>query len=389
MPGWNDKKGFLPVGDNMKKKSLTMLSVGDISLGLPHAEFFFEFVAPTLRQADIVVGQVEHLFTERPLKTTDGAAPCDPKGMKALAKAGLTVATLAGNHVWDSGPPGIEDTVNGLCGLGIATVGAGANIDEATKPAIIQKDGVKIGFLDYNCVGLKETYAGKEKAGCAYVHVMTYYDLDYAGPGGPPTIYTFCEPKSFGSMSDNVRRLRSSCDVLVVSLHKGLVHTPVKLAQYEREVTHAAIDAGADIIFSHHAHILKGIEVYRGKVIYHGLSNFVNVVRHLTVDPSKGPDQWAKRRKEIFGFEPDPEYPPFYPFHPEAKNSIIATCTIEGGKIERVGFLPCLVNKKGQPEVLKQDERGRKAFDYVETITRGANLNARYEWDGDEVVILT
>ena len=177
--------------------------------------------------------------------------------------------------------------------------------------------------------------------------------------------------------------------MLVVSLHKGLVHTPVKLAQYEREVTHAAIDAGADIIFSHHAHILKGIEVYRGKVIFHGLGNFVNVVRHLTVDPSKGLDQWAKRRKEIFGFEPDPEYPPFYPFHPEAKHTLIAKCMIEDGEITRVSYLPCLVNKKGAPEILKKDERGQQTFDYVEKITRGADLNARFQWEGDEVVVMT
>ena len=371
-----------------KERSIQMLGLGDISLGLPHAEVFFERVATLLRRADIVVGQVEHPFTDRALKTVDNAAPCNPVGMAVLAKAGLTLATLAGNHIWDSGPSGIEDTINGLRGLGIVTVGAGSDIEEATKPAIVEKAGVRIAFLDYNCVGLKETYAGKEKAGCAYVHVMTHYDLDYACPGGPPTVYTYCESKSLRRMIDNVRDLRSSCDVLVVSLHKGLVHTPVKLAQYEREVTHAAIDAGADIIFSHHAHILKGIEVYRAKVIFHGLGNFVNVVRHLTVDPSKGLDQWAKRRKEIFGFEPDPEYPPFYPFHPEAKHTLIARCIIEDAKISRVSYLPCFINKKGAPEILKRDERGQQTFDYVEKITRGADLNARFAWDGDEVVVL-
>ncbi len=315
-----------------KGRTIQLLGLGDISLGLPDAELFFEPAAMLLCHADIVVGQVEHPFTDRALKTVDNAAPCDPAGMTALAKAGLTVATLAGNHIWDSGPSGIEDTINGLRGLGIVTVGAGANIEEATKPAVVEKGGVRIGFLDYNCVGLKETYAGKEKAGCAYVHVMTHYDLDYACPGGPPTVYTYCESKSLAKMIDNVRDLRPSCDVLVVSLHKGLVHTPVKLAQYEQQITHAAVDAGADLILAHHAHILKGIEVYRGKTIFHGLCNFVTVVKHLTVDPSKGPRQWAKRRKELFGFEPDPEYPN-YPFHPEAKHTLIAKCIIEDGKI--------------------------------------------------------
>jgi poly-gamma-glutamate synthesis protein (capsule biosynthesis protein) len=147
------------------------------------------------------------------------------------------------------------------------------------------------------------------------------------------------------------------------------------------------VDAGADLILAHHAHILKGIEVYRGKTIFHGLCNFVTVVKHLTEDPSKGPQQWAKRRKELFGFEPDPEYPN-YPFHPEAKHTLIAKCIIEDGKIIRVSYLPCFINKKGQPEILKKDERGQQVFDYMNKITRGANLDARYAWEEDEVLIL-
>jgi poly-gamma-glutamate synthesis protein (capsule biosynthesis protein) len=46
-----------------------------------------------------------------------------------------------------------------------------------------------------------------------------------------------------------------------------------------------------------------------------------------------------------------------------------------------------MVNKKGQPEILKHDERGQEVFDYMDKITRGAGLNARYEWEEDEVVI--
>ena len=96
--------------------------------------------------------------------------------------------------------------------------------------------------------------------------------------------------------------------------------------------------------------------------------------------------QWALRRKELFGFAPDPEYPT-YPFHPEAKQTIIARCTVTGGKIRRVSYLPCFVNKKGQPEILKNDERGQQVFNYMVKITKDASLNARYEWDGNEIVI--
>jgi hypothetical protein len=373
----------------MTRKALTMLAVGDLSLGLPNAESFFEGVAPTLRLADVVVGQVEHVFTDRHIETSVGAfaPPFDPKNMSALPFAGFNVATLAGNHVWDSGPPGIEDTLTGLRNHGIAVAGAGMNIDEARKPVIIERDRTRIGFLDYNCVGPKETWATRHKAGCAYVQIITHYELDNPTPGGPPTIYTFPESVSFEANLDDIHKLRPLCDVLVVVFHKGLGHTPIKLAAYEQQISRAAIDAGADLILGHHAHILKGIEVYKGKTVFHGLCNFVTVGRHLTEDPAKGPQQWAKRRKELFGFEPDPEYPT-YPFHPEAKHTMIAKCIIEAGEIKRVSYLPCLINKQGQPEILKREGRGQQVFDYMDKITRGAGLNARYTWEGDEVLIL-
>jgi poly-gamma-glutamate synthesis protein (capsule biosynthesis protein) len=187
-------------------------------------------------------------------------------------------------------------------------------------------------------------------------------------------------------MIDDVHNLRPLCDVLVVALHKGIIHTPIKLARYERDISRAAIDAGADLILGHHAHILKGIEFYKGKAIFHGLNNLIAVLRSLTPKPNQDRQAWARKRRELYNFEPDPEYPA-YPFHPEARQTMIAKFIIEGGKIYRLSYLPCLVNKKSQPELLKNDERGQEVFKYMDKITQGAGLNARYKWEGDEVVI--
>jgi poly-gamma-glutamate synthesis protein (capsule biosynthesis protein) len=140
------------------------------------------------------------------------------------------------------------------------------------------------------------------------------------------------------------------------------------------------------LIISHHAHILKGIERYKGKTIFHGLGNFVAVTRALTPTPGQDSQQWAIRRKELFGFVPDPEYPT-YPFHPEAKQTIIAKCTISGGKITRVSYLPCLINKEGQPIILRNEPAGQQVFDYMAKITNEAGLNAKYDWAGDEIII--
>ena len=58
-----------------------------------------------------------------------------------------------------------------------------------------------------------------------------------------------------------------------------------------------------------------------------------------------------------------------------AENTFSADILIDGGKISRVSYLPCLINAQKQPEVLKNDERGRQVFDFVDTITREASLN--------------
>ena len=374
----------------MSDKTATMLGVGDLMLCMPDPDSYFEMVTPTLKEADVVVGQGEIIFTDRPVKSYSEAMfpPSDPVGMKAIANAGFNVITLATNHIWDSGVPGVEDTLNGFRGLGIKVTGGGMTLDEARTPAIIERKGSKFGFLSYNCIGPKESWATSEKPGCSYVRVLTHYEAQTVQPGVKPAIYTFGEPSSLKAMQDDVRKLREQVDVVVVCLHKGLVHTPATLLDYDHSVSYAAIDAGADVILGTHPHILKGVEIYKGKVIFHSLCNFVTPNKILTSygATSDVAKEWAVKRKELFGFELDPEYPT-YPFHKEAKYSAVAKLAVEDGKIKRVSYLPVLINKQAQPEILKRDSRGQEVFDYMEQITRTAKLNATYSWDGDEIVV--
>jgi len=379
-------------------KTLTVLAVGDIILGKPDAESYFTLAAPVLRSADVVVGQLEIPFTKRVINpyyleipTEIPAIPgCDPSNMSAFPFAGFNVLTLAGNHIWDAGVPGIEDSIDGLRKYDIAFVGAGMNIDEARNHVVIERDGTRFGFLDYNCVGPKLTWATPDKPGCAYVHIITHYELDHPTPGSNlAMVYTFAEPVSLGAMVEDINKLRPLCDILVVAFHKGVGFKPVEIAWYEKQISYAAIDAGADLILGHHAHILKGIEQYKGKIIFHGLGNFVVAMPPVHEEPVTWAfQQWEERMKDIFhGLnEPDTGYTD-YPWQAETAQTIIAKREVDGGQISRASYLPCLINKQGQPEMLKNDERGQRVFDYMDRITREAGLNARYEWEGDEVVV--
>jgi len=374
-----------------KSETLKLMLVGDLILDEPEPDSFFELAQATLHKADLLVGHVEVPHTRRGSEKGFDvpAPPGDPNNLTSLKRAGFHITTLAGNHISDSGPEGIEDTVAGLRQTGIATTGAGMCLDEARRPAVAECRGLRIGTLSYNCVGPKESWAGEKKAGCAYVHVITHYELDHATPGGPPCVYTFAEPGTTDAMLTDVEKVRREVDVLIVALHKGIGHTPAVLAMYERPLAKAVIDAGADIVVGHHAHILRGIETYKGRPVFHGLGNFVTVTRALNVEENPSPErlEWARRRRELFGFEPDPSYPT-YPFHPEARNAIIAVCEIDSGGVRKAGFIPCWINPKGQPEVCGNDARGRVVASYVEQITRKASLNAEFAWDGDHVRFL-
>lgn len=368
---------------------VTVFAVGDIILDEPDPDSFFEPSREVLGAADVVVGHVEvpHSTTTTQVSTDVPAPPSDPAALGALPRAGFSAVTLAGNHIFDAGAEGVLDTVRHARAHGLHTAGAGAGLDEARTPAVVVAHGVRVAVLSYNCVGPRESWATSTKPGAAYVHILTHYELDHASPGGPPRIYTFPEPDHLQWLADDIAAARQRADVVIASFHKGIGHTPAVLAMYEGPLSRAAIDAGADAVLGHHAHILRGIELHRGKPIYHGLGNFVTVTHALTPTGNDVPEReaWARRRKELYGFAPDPDMP-FYPFHPESRNTMIAALRIGDGGALTPGFIPCWIDEHGRPVPRGQRDGGPAVVAYVESITRRAGLSTRFAWIDDQVV---
>ena len=362
---------------------------GDLVLDEPDADFFFDPARALLAQADALIGHVEVPHTTRGIESVgDIPAPAsDPENLRAVGRAGFHMVSLAGNHIHDRGGEGIADTIANLTEQGVASAGAGLTLAEARRPGLISRAGKRVGLLSYNCVGPREGWAGPKHAGCAYLKIISHYEPEGANPGGPPKVYTFADPDTVEAMQADIEAVGAHVDVLVVALHKGVVHTPGHVAMYEKAVSRAAIDAGADIVIGHHAHILRGVELYRGKPIFHGLGNFITVTRALNVEGNASPERraWAERRKVLFGFEPDPDYP-LYPFHPESKNGMIAACHIAGDGTVSPGFRPLWMLPTGQPQPHGDDDRGRAVAAYVESISRAAGFRTAFAWDGDRVV---
>lgn len=373
----------------MSAATTRILLVGDLILDEPDPDFFLAPSAGRLRSGDVVVGQVEVPHSTRgAIQSTDVPAPAArPEHLEALPRAGFTVATLAGNHIADLGPEPIMDTVDKLRELGIATTGAGPDLDAARRPAVVQAGGLSVAVLSYNCVGPRDGWARPSKAGCAYLEVLTHYELDHAAPGGPPSIYTFATPVSLDAMRADLAAARACADVVVVALHKGIGHTRAALAMYERDVSRAAIDAGADVVVGHHAHILRGVELYKGRPIYHGLGNFVTVTRALSPTEGDSPEAraWARRRVELYGFAPDPAMPT-YPFHPESRHTIIAECSVAADGSIDAGLVPCWIDDDARPVPVTGTE-GERVLDYVRAIGEEAGLRAQLTWDGSRAAI--
>lgn len=359
------------VEDPQSPRPIVLVLSGDLVLDVPDADHWLAGIAPALRAADLAIGHLEVPHTRRGTELAgDVPAPgADPDELAALPRAGFAAVTLAGNHIADCGAQGILDTRQELARLGIAATGAGLNLAQASEPALLTRRGRNIGLLSYNCVGPEAAWATARRAGCAYLEMAT---RDGA-PVTPTAALSHPTQAALSLLVRDIGRLRRTAQLIVVALHKGIVHTPSVLAPYERPVAQAAIDAGADIVVSHHAHILRGIEWHKGRPIFHGLGNGC-VVTHALSPAQSHPAraEWARRRKQLFGFEPDPAYS-LAPFHPEAVNAMLARVLWHAdGRIE-AGVVPVHVEPPGRP-VLADAQQSERIGTYIKHITAAAGL---------------
>lgn len=350
---------------------MRILLTGDLVLDVPEPDHWLSGISPALRNGDLVIGHLEVPHTLRGQEHGgDVPAPgADPAHLDALGRAGFRMLSLAGNHMADCGPAGIEDTIAGLDRLGIAHAGAGASLAAARQPAVVEHEGRRVALLSYNCVGPEFSWATAQRPGCAYLPVTT----GDGRPVAPSADLRDVTPEALDMLREDVASARRSAELVIVALHKGIVHTPARLAPYERPLAHAAIDAGADAVIGHHAHIVRGIELYRGKPVFHGLGNGC-VVTHALSPAQEHPAraEWARRRKAMFGFEPDPAYT-LAPFHPEAVNAMIGELQWhDDGRLD-FSIIPVDVEPPGRP-VLAAGERAREIRAYIERITFDAGL---------------
>ena len=261
-----------------------IILTGDVNLmNVTDPAVPFRRVAAEFRAADVVFSNMECCLYDPPHGHTvenEGFYAAPGPGGEALTLGGIQAVGIANNVNY--GEAAINSSVARLDELGIAHTGAGANRDSARAPVILERSGLRIGFLQRTSVYWPTNHeAAKNAAGVAVIKGHTAYQLPLHKtrpeippcnrPGLPPIILTWCDPQYLQTYREDVAALRAKSDFVVASCHWGL-HQEV--LQYMTEIAHAAIDAGADVVMGHGPHYSLPVEVYKSKPIFYGLGSF-------------------------------------------------------------------------------------------------------------------
>lgn len=361
--------------------NLTLLAVGDVGPIHEPMEQYVTLAKPVLEMADIRFGQCERVYSDRGyMQVHSGGAHSRVKPALAsiFTDCGFDVVSVASNHAMDWGEEAMLDTIDLLRSKGIQVMGGGRNLEEARKPAIVERNGVKVAFLAY-CSVLREGYpATHNKAGVAPLRANTYYEPREYQAGTPPKIVTVPVAEDLEAMVADIKAVKPQVDSVVVSIHWGIHFIPKMVADYQVTAAKAATEAGADLILGHHAHVPKAIGVYGGKACFFSLSNFI----------MSAPEASPARRsqfEEHYSVPLDPDYPNL-PYGTHAPRTMVAKAVFGRGGIQQVSFLPAHIDTNLRPEVLRSgDARFDNAVEYMEWASEG--FPHRFTVQGDEVLI--
>jgi poly-gamma-glutamate capsule biosynthesis protein CapA/YwtB (metallophosphatase superfamily) len=263
---------------------------GDVNLmNVTDAAIPFRRIAAELHTADILFGNLEcclHLPVRRSHDIEGFFA--DPEiGGEALRRGGFHAVGVANNVNYGVG--NIAASLAVLDRLGIAHTGAGPNLAASRAPAVVARNGLRVGVVQRSSVYWPTDHeAGADSPGIAVLRGHTAYQVPTGRlvpgmpppnrPGVPPLVVTWADAGYLVEFQKDIAALRPQTDIVVASCHWGLRRDPL---QYMTDIAHAAIDAGADIVMGHGPHYLLPIEIYKGRPIFYGLCNFTFSTGHL------------------------------------------------------------------------------------------------------------
>lgn len=206
-----------------------------------------------MRKADFLVINYESCVSDRgsPLSGKAYTFRTSTQRAKDMLSIGADLAGLANNHVYDYGKNAFLDTIDTFRQMGIPTVGAGANAKEAYAPYYYEQSGVKIAFI-----------------------AASRAEKNYMTPVATETTPGIAGCYDTALVCAQIKEAKKQADYVIIYVHFGAEYSTT-IEKVQRKTAQDFIDAGADLIVGHHAHILQGIEYYKGKPIFYGLGNYL------------------------------------------------------------------------------------------------------------------
>ena len=175
---------------------------------------------------------------------------CSPSYVTALSELGVDIVTLANNHTLDYGKEALSDTMATLEDAGIPYVGAGETIERAQELQVIEKNGIRFGFL----------------AATRVVPVVEW-KVSVQTPG----LFDCYDDRRLVEL---VREAKEQCDFLVVYPHWGIERSQIP-EEYQTQIAARCVEAGADLIVGAHSHCLQSVEYIGNTPVFYSLGNFI------------------------------------------------------------------------------------------------------------------
>lgn len=182
-----------------------------------------------------------------------------PSNLPCITEAGIDCCVLSNNHAFDWDHAGFIETLVTLRGAGLKTAGAGRDGEDAARPAICDSQGggrvLVFGFGSTDS-GIPASWAASDDR--------------------PGVNLLRKDAREVRRIARRVTASRNPHDIVVASIHWGS-NWGYRIPADHQELAHRLIDeAGVDIVHGHSSHHVKGIEVYRGKLILYGCGDFIN-----------------------------------------------------------------------------------------------------------------
>lgn len=307
-----------------------------------------------LRNSTLAVANLECPLTDCEIATDKLVGIKSPPSVAdELPWLGLHVVTIANNHAMDYTEKGLMDTIKYVTQVGVKPVGGGKNLEDCLAPATIQAAATRIAFIGVACTLPAGSPATNNRPGIAPIRIYSTLGIDSAiaeeQPGTSPFVHTRVLQDDLEMVAKRIHEAKKSADLVVISIHWGVAagwSAPFqgKLAEYQAPLGRALIDAGADIILGHHAHVIHGIETYHGGIIFYSLGHFIfHYMKNI-----KGKRPQLNR--------PTPPYRLNYldVAHPHAKESMVTVINVtipenQKPKISGVEITTCVLDNDGEP----------------------------------------